>query len=618
MRRRAFACVLAVSVGVLVATAAPAEAAVTVASFSPTSGPVGTSVTITGTGFSASGSKCAALTIQFNAVNAKCTYVSNTSIKTAVPAGATSGPLTVNGVSASSNPNFTVTLGISMTPAVGPPTSSVTITGSGYDPYSAIDVYFDTSDQLLLVADANGNFGPATLTIPASATPGTHWISAIERGSNPKGAQQSFRVAASWNQGGVNAAHTGVNRYENQLTPQTVSGLDEAWTAPGGSTYAGAPAIDGAAGPHGLVYVPSSAAGPIMAVDAQTGAPVWSGTGIGGVGYASAAVSGTRVFVTAGGAVLSFATTCKSSACSPVAQTAAGYLVSSAPTVSAGAVYVGDNQFGLDAFPTTCSGTCSATWTGDANGAISGGDGAPAVSGSGLVFEQVGGTSPYPARMLAAYSPRSCSSGSCAPVWYATTTAANLSTPAVANGIVYVNPGDGHLYAYRAGGCAASPCAPLWSFGLGVYYNGSPAIYDGVVYIPGEISGSPNTYWLFALDASTGALIWKGQLSSFTGESVPAVAGGVVYVNANDSSTSGELFAFPTACSAVCSPIWHAIDSATGYASPPVVVNGTVYDASGDGSLYAYDLNPPDVQVRPRLATLRPNLRLRAQGSPRR
>jgi Carboxypeptidase regulatory-like domain/IPT/TIG domain len=80
-----------------------------IANLSPTSGPVGTSVTITGTNFGASQGTS---TVTFNGVTATPSSWSATSISAPVPSGAATGPvvITVAG-SASNGVNFTVTTG---------------------------------------------------------------------------------------------------------------------------------------------------------------------------------------------------------------------------------------------------------------------------------------------------------------------------------------------------------------------------------------------------------------------------------------------------------------------------------------------------------------------------
>jgi hypothetical protein len=77
----------------------------TISSFSPSSGPVGTSVTITGTNFTG------ATAVKFNGVSATTFGVTSTSITVTVPTGATSGAISVTtpGGTATSSGTFTVT-----------------------------------------------------------------------------------------------------------------------------------------------------------------------------------------------------------------------------------------------------------------------------------------------------------------------------------------------------------------------------------------------------------------------------------------------------------------------------------------------------------------------------
>lgn len=94
------------------------------------------------------------------------------------------------------------------------------------------------------------------------------------------------------------------------------------------------------------------------------------------------------------------------------------------------------------------------------------------------------------------------------------------SSPAVANGVVYVYSEDTNVYALNA-----STGDKLWSFAAGVAdETSSPAVANGVVYIS---AGGANVY---ALNASTGTQLW-----SFTGGNflvpAPVVANGVVYVS---------------------------------------------------------------------------------------
>jgi|GEM_PF-2596377 len=80
----------------------------TIISFSPTSGTIGTTVVITGTNYSII---AASNTISFNGVLTTVLTASASQLTAIVPAGATSGKITVmvNSISASSTGSFTVT-----------------------------------------------------------------------------------------------------------------------------------------------------------------------------------------------------------------------------------------------------------------------------------------------------------------------------------------------------------------------------------------------------------------------------------------------------------------------------------------------------------------------------
>ncbi len=95
--------------GTMSGTSPPPPAPPTITSFLPTSGPAGTLVTISGSGFTG------ATSVAFNGVAAPFTVVSSSTITATVPAGATSGPVSVAGPNgtAQSSGSFTVTSGSS-------------------------------------------------------------------------------------------------------------------------------------------------------------------------------------------------------------------------------------------------------------------------------------------------------------------------------------------------------------------------------------------------------------------------------------------------------------------------------------------------------------------------
>jgi IPT/TIG domain len=112
----------------------------TISSFSPSSGPVGTPVTINGTGLSG------ATAVKFGGVAATSFSVnpSGTQISTTVPSGAVTGKITVTtpGGTATSAANFTVTVPAptisSFSPTSGRTGTAVTITGTAFTGATAV------------------------------------------------------------------------------------------------------------------------------------------------------------------------------------------------------------------------------------------------------------------------------------------------------------------------------------------------------------------------------------------------------------------------------------------------------------------------------------------------
>ena len=124
------------------------------------------------------------------------------------------------------------------------------------------------------------------------------------------------------------------------------------------------------------------------------------------------------------------------------------------------------------------------------------------------------------------------------------------SSPAVADGVVYVGSGDGRLYALDA-----RTGKEKWSFNTGGAVLSSPAVADGVVYAGVSEFGHDH---LYALDARTGKEKWKWtfQNNGLLNNSSPAVVDGVVYVGvirlgpgylyALDARTGEEKWSFKT------------------------------------------------------------------------
>lgn len=150
-----------------------------------------------------------------------------------------------------------------------------------------------------------------------------------------------------------------------------------------------------------------------------------------------------------------------------------------------------------------------------------------------------------------------------------------LSSPTIADGVVYIGSGDQHVYALDA-----ATGARRWAFATGDVIHSAPAVSGGVVYI-----GSWDRN-LYALDAATGRERWRYTTGNDTLiynqigiASSPAVVDGVVLVGGRDGH-------------------FHAVDAATGALkwkhnnrggwtiASPAVKGGVVYFPTSDGTRF--------------------------------
>jgi outer membrane protein assembly factor BamB len=240
------------------------------------------------------------------------------------------------------------------------------------------------------------------------------------------------------------------------------------------------------------------------------------------------------------------------------------------------------------------SGSLVLNWTSTTGGGISS---SPAVANGVVYVEAV-------AFDAAATTNCSGSPKTCAPLW--TTTAGG--SPAVVGGVEYVNS-DTKLYAFDAAGntnCSGGPktCTPLWTGSTGGNAHTPPTVDGGVVYV---VSDDGNLYAFDAVGTTncsgtpkTCAPLWTASLEGTNASQSPAVAGGKVYVAIAAVTPTGEefsgLLAFDAAgntnCSGspkTCTPLWGKSLAANFVVSSPAVVGGVVYVNDGDGKLHVFD-----------------------------
>ena len=207
------------------------------------------------------------------------------------------------------SPDVYAAASLKLSKAVGPPTTTLTLIGSGFGAYERLNIYFDTTGIASTSVSGSGVFSKI-VKVPAAAQPGKHTIRAVGQVSG-RIAQASFLVQTNWNQFHFNAGQTGINPYENTVSVNNVARLRQIWSSDGGVQTS--PAIVG-----DWLYVGSDR---LLAYKAAgcgdtSCAPVWSGNT--GGSTSSPAVANGVVYV-AGHQLYAFrAAGCGTLTCSPL------------------------------------------------------------------------------------------------------------------------------------------------------------------------------------------------------------------------------------------------------------------------------------------------------------
>lgn len=457
----------------------------------------------------------------------------------------------------------TVVTSVALKPSAGPPTSKVTVTGAGFGAGEKVAVRFSGTQAATATTSSTGRFAAAFI-VPKSALPGNHPVTAIGLASG-RAATTTFLVRTNWAKFHFDAVNSGLNPYENVISPARVSALTTAWSETSTSSIASSPAVY-----DGVVYVGAQFGG-LNAYRATSGTLLWIGATAAGINKSSPAVVNGVVYVAAeDNKLYAFkATGCSAATCQPLWTAAIGdnsNADQSSPTVANGVVYVASGST-LDAFSTTSH---ALLWSAPKVSDVW----APAVV-NGVVYIGGGG---YPAGLVtfSANGTTGCAGTPrvCKPLWVGNAGSAAISSPTVVKGVVYVGANTS-LYAFGASGCGTMICQPLWHHALSNFASSSPAVANGVAYIT-SADGR-----FYALSASSGSSLWTAVIGA-SDNSSPAVADGVVYVGAH-----GTLRAFrATGCSAAtCKPLWTAPNPGRGNEtdSSPAVADGMVYIGQWNG-----------------------------------
>lgn len=541
-------CLIASSI--LISGSVASAASPSITGFTPVSGPVGTKVVITGTGFSPKPVK-----VYFHGVAASSPKVNaaGTQIVAHVPPLASTGVISVvnsEGQGIQSGAPFRVTYGASASPHRVFRGQKFRISGSAFPPSADVLISLDGNRYAEAVTDANGDFTRLS-AVPLNLNPGPSHTLGF---TCPKFAcaplEFRFSVFSDWPSGRYDPGQSGDNTAEWMVGVSNLNKLNNPTTAIGGGGYLGS-VVEG----DGLVVAMGSSGGStpsshVFAVgDNLKGG--WEGQ-TDGAWSAPAVVSGSMVYAVSSDMLYAFdvhppSSQCSLFVCNPVWTAVLGDSANPyAPIVADGQVYVAEGGTGiLSAF--------------DANG-VNNCSGTPTV---------------------------------CHPLWFHALSKI-YGPPAIApasaggNGDVYVTANDNgnRLVAYHSTGAGdfVGQALPGSSFS-------GPALKNGRIVISAW-NGPTSTASLIALNQSAGQILW--QSIGIGGAAPPAPA--ITNVRAFVANTSGRLFAFKfSACTiSPCQPDWRSVQQPAGLGDPPTVSNGAVFvpantQKNGMDFLYGFD-----------------------------
>jgi outer membrane protein assembly factor BamB len=268
--------------------------------------------------------------------------------------------------------------------------------------------------------------------------------------------------------------------------------------------------------------------------------PLWRGD----AGPVSSSSSPTvwkgRVFIGGGdGKVYAFnAEGCGKALCKPLWAGRMSEGTQSTAVIYKGTLLIGNQDGKLYAFNATGCGqkVCEPLWSADTHAPNY--TSSPAVN-NGMAY--IAGD-----HALSAIDANGCGAKTCEPLWQALDK--NLffdGSPAVANGRVYIGL-ESQLNVYDANGCGQKTCnaiAILFGSGMQDAIISSPTVANGVVYA-GRNSGELLA-WPESCVAKGGCdEIWKGILDDPLVTSSPTVVNGKIYIGGSEHGFGGRLYVF--------------------------------------------------------------------------
>ncbi len=385
---------------------------------------------------------------------------------------------------------------ITLLPKTGSPNVKIQVAGKKFGVSETVSLTFDTATSLgTATTDSTGAF-TTSVTIPKTALPGNHTISAVGQTSGMS-AQAIYLLATAWPSFGFDTQNSHFNNYENVISTNNIIHLTSDWSFTTGGSVHSAVTVDAHA-----AYVGSG--NTLYAFDPNNkGALLWTAT-TGGAITSTPAVSGSYVYVGSQDSKV-YAFDGKTNGTLVWSYPTAGP-INSSPLIYKGILYIGSSDHKVYALNAT---TGKLIWSYTTGGAV---NSSPAASNNVLYIGSDDNN-------LYAFN-----AATGALLWKAPTTGAIESSPAVDTGRVFVGSLDHHLYAFDAATGALD-----WSYKTGGAITASPATSLGVVYIT---SADDNIY---AFNENTDHLYWNKPTGAAIKSSPTVIVKTLIFVTSEDN-----------------------------------------------------------------------------------
>ncbi|HEY3956518.1 MAG TPA: PQQ-binding-like beta-propeller repeat protein [Streptosporangiaceae bacterium] len=432
-----------------------------------------------------------------------------------------------------------------------PPGGNTTVSGSGFGGSESVTITLGSAKIASAMTSSSGALPSTKVAVPTGAAFGLTSLTATGQGSGDT-ATVGVSVANKWTSIGYDASHGGYEPFDEDIFHSIAAGagtyMNLSWAYMTGSaaSVSAPPAVADT-----VAFVPDSK-GKLTAVDAHSGAPLWTWQLASKAALGAPAVDPVNGLVFVGGNGGTLTALSMYSGKQMWSDQVGGH--PTAPVFGGGRVYVGSSTGTVEAVNETSG---KKVWSTKLANPVSTSPALDTTAKLVIVGGSKGG--------LTALSTAG------AKKWTHSVGSAVATPPAISGGSVYFGAGDSVYAVSEASGAAQWSYATTGAIASTLTVTSTST--QGKLVTTGSGDGR-----VYSIKAANGKLLWKnnigkpitGVASSYATYIVTTSTGRI----AGGRITSGER-------------LWERTTTAGAMASP-VIVDGTVYAGGHDGDLYAF------------------------------